>query len=54
MVAAAMAVVVVNCSAVVDPNATIPSLASMAAAKTPLPMLPSASAFINNNCYCRR
>jgi hypothetical protein len=35
MVAAAMAVVVINCAVAVDATTTIPSLALTAAAKTP-------------------
>jgi hypothetical protein len=54
MVAAAMAVVIVNCAAAVDAVATIPSSTLMAMAKTPLPPLQSIAAFINNDCYCRR
>jgi hypothetical protein len=52
MVAAAMAVVVLNCPVAVDAAATIPSLASMAAAKKPLPPPPSIIASISNDCYC--
>jgi hypothetical protein len=52
MVAAAMAVVVLNCLAAVDAAAIIPLLASMAVAKTPLPPPPSAAASIGNECYC--
>jgi hypothetical protein len=48
-----MAVVVVNCAAAVDAIATIPSLALMVAAKTPLLPPPSTVASINNDCYCR-
>jgi hypothetical protein len=53
-VAAVMAVIIVNCAGVVDATTTIPSLALTAAAKTPLPLLPSTLASINNNCYRRR
>ncbi len=51
MVAVAMAVFVVNCAAAVDAASTILSLVSMAAAKMPLPLLPSTTASINNSCY---
>jgi hypothetical protein len=54
MVAAAMVVIVVNFAAAIDATATILSLASMAAAKTPLPPLPSTTASIHNHCYCHR
>jgi hypothetical protein len=54
MVAAVMAVVIVNCAVVVDATATIPSLALMVVAKTPWPPLPSTIASIDNDCYCRR
>ncbi len=40
MVAAAMAVIVVNCAGAVDAATTIPSMASTAVAKTPSPPLP--------------
>jgi hypothetical protein len=53
MVAAGMAVVMVNCSSAVDAAATIPSLALTAAAKMPLPLPPSTAASIDNKCYCR-
>jgi hypothetical protein len=54
MVAAAMAVVILNCPAVVDAAAIIPSPALTAAAKTPSPPPPSAAASIGNDCYrCR-
>jgi hypothetical protein len=52
MVAEAMAVVIVNCAAVVDAAATIPSLASTVAAQMLLPPLPSTAVFINDNFYC--
>jgi hypothetical protein len=54
MVAAAMVVVANNCAAAVGATATIPSLAFMALAKTPLPLLPSTAASIEDNCYCCR
>jgi hypothetical protein len=53
MVAAVMAVVVVNCATVVDAAATIPSLVLMVAAKTPLPLLPSTATSIENGYYFR-
>jgi hypothetical protein len=52
MVEAAMAVIIINCTPAVDAATTILSLASMAAAKMPLPLPPSTAASINNNCYC--
>jgi hypothetical protein len=51
VVAASTAVVVVNCAVAGDAVATIPSLMSMAAAKTPLPLVPSTTASINNECH---
>jgi hypothetical protein len=54
MVAAVMAVILVNCAAAVDVTATIPSLALTAAAKTLLPLPPSTIAFIDDDCYCCR
>jgi hypothetical protein len=53
MVAAAMVVIVFNCAVVVDAAATIPSLLSTVAAKTPLPLLPLTTASIDDDCYCR-
>jgi hypothetical protein len=53
MVTAVMAVVAVNCAVAVDAATTIPSSALMVAAKTPLPLPPSTTTSINNNCYCR-
>jgi hypothetical protein len=47
-----MADIVVNCAAAVDAAATIPPLMLMAAAKMPLPPLPSTTASIDDNCYC--
>jgi hypothetical protein len=52
MMVAAMVAVVLNCPAAVDAVATIPSLASMAEAKTSLPPPPLTSASIGNGCYC--
>ncbi len=54
MVAAAMAVVIVSCAAVVDATTTVLPLASTAAAKMPLPPLPLTAVSIDNHCYCRR
>jgi hypothetical protein len=54
MVAAAMAVVVVNCATAVDATATIPSSVLMTAAKTPLRPPPLIVISIDNDCYCRR
>jgi hypothetical protein len=54
MVVAAMAVVVLNCPAVVDAAATIPSLASTALAETEFLPPPSTTASIGNDCYCSR
>jgi hypothetical protein len=54
MVAAAMVVVIVNCAVAVDAAATIPSLASMVAAKRQSMPLPLTAASINMDCYCRR
>jgi hypothetical protein len=51
MVAAAMAVVILNCPAVVDAASIIPSLASTAVAKTPLLPPPLATASIGDDCY---
>jgi hypothetical protein len=54
MVAAAMAVIVVNFSVVVDAAATILSLGSTAVAKTPLLLPPLTATSINDDCYhCR-
>jgi hypothetical protein len=53
MVAATMAMVIVSCEAAVDATTTIPSLALMAAAKTPSPRPPSTVASIDDDCYCR-
>jgi hypothetical protein len=52
MVAATMAIVVVNCAAAVDAATNIPSSALMVAAKTPLPLLPSTATFKDEDCYC--
>jgi hypothetical protein len=52
MVAVAMAAVVLNCPAVVDAAATIPSLALTAATKMPLPLPPSTTASFGISCYC--
>jgi hypothetical protein len=54
MVAAAMAVIVINCAAVVDAVATIPSTVLMVAAKMPLPPSPLTATSINNDFYCHR
>jgi hypothetical protein len=50
MVATAMVVVVVNCAAAVGAAATIPSSALTAAAKMPLPLLPSTATSIEDDC----
>jgi hypothetical protein len=52
MVAAVMVVILISCAAVVSVATTIPSLALTAVASTPLPMLPSTAASIDNDCYC--
>jgi hypothetical protein len=54
MVAAVMAVVIINCAVAVDATATIPSSALMVVAKTPSPLLPLTLAFIINDCYHHR
>ncbi len=54
MVAVAIVMVVPNCAAAVDAATTIPSLALMAAAKTPLPPPPATAASIDDECYCCR
>jgi hypothetical protein len=54
MVVVAMAVVVLNCPAVVDVAAIIPSLALTAAAKMPLLPPPLAATSIGNDCYHSR
>ena len=51
MVAVAMAVIVINCALVVDAAATILSLLWRVAAKTPLPLLPSTVAAVNDYCH---
>jgi hypothetical protein len=48
-----MVVIVINYAAAVDAANTIPSPASMVAAKTPLPPPPSTAASIDHDCYCR-
>jgi hypothetical protein len=53
MAAVAMAIVVVNCAAVVDAAATNPSSALTAVAKMLLPLPPKTTAYINDYCYCR-
>jgi hypothetical protein len=53
IVAAAMAVIIVNCVVVVDAAATILSLASMVVVKTPSPPLPLTAASIHDKFYCR-
>jgi hypothetical protein len=52
MVVVAMVVVVLNCPVMVNAAITIPSLASMAVAKMPLPLPTLPTAFIGNDCYC--
>jgi hypothetical protein len=54
MVAAAMAVVVVNCAVAVDATATIPTSALTAAAKMQSPPPPSIVTSIDDDCYRRR
>ncbi len=54
MVAAAMAVVIVNCAVAFDATATIPSLVLMAAAKMALLPLPLTATSIDDDYYCCR